>query len=68
MHNKRNPIKVNIEIELLTFKDGIGHVDKSRRAGHITEEIAHKLKNELANIYAERIAYLINQGRPKAND
>ena len=63
-----NLLKVNIEIELLQFKDGIGHIDKSRDAGHVTEEIAHKLKNELANIYAERIAYLINQGRPKAND
>ena len=61
------PLKANIEIELLQFKDGIGHIDKSHDAGHITGEIAHKLKNELASIYAERIVRLINEGR-QAND
>ena len=62
-----NSLKVNIEIELLQFKDGIGHIDKSQDAGHVTGEIARKLKNELASIYAERIIDLINQGR-QAND
>ena len=68
MNDKRNPLKVDIEIELLTFKDGIGHIDKSRRDGYITEKTAHQVKNELAHIYAERIVHLISQGRPKTHD
>ena len=68
MNNKHNPLKVDIEIELLQFKDGIGHIDKSREDGHITDEIAHKLKNELAHIYAKRIVHLIYQGRLETHD
>ena len=68
MNNKHNPLKVDIEIELLQFKDGIGHIHKSQRAGHITEEIAHQLKNKLAHIYAERIVHLISQGRLETHD
>jgi hypothetical protein len=56
-------LRVDIQIELLTFQDGIGHIDKSLRDGYITEGMAHKLKNQLARIYAERIATLVKRGR-----
>ena len=58
-----NQLVVDIHIELLNFKDGIGHIDKSLRKGHITEAIAHRLKNQLARIYAERIVALVKKRR-----
>ena len=54
-----NPIKPTIEIELLKFKDGIGHIDRSLAEDCVTEEQAHRQKNKLASIYAEHIARLI---------
>jgi hypothetical protein len=51
-----NPIKVTIEIELLKFKDGIRHIDKSLEEGTISRENAHRLKNKLAGVYAGCIA------------
>jgi len=56
-------LRVDIQIELLTFKDGIGHIDKSLRDGYITEGMAHRLKNQLARIYAERIVALVKKRR-----
>lgn len=70
MHTKHvpDPLKVEIEIELLKFKDSIRHVDKSQRARDISEEDAHRLRNALASVYARQIARLVAQGRPETDD
>ena len=62
-----NPIKVSIEIELLLFKDGVGHIAKSLSRGQITEDVAHRQRNRLAGIYAERIVQLIDERRSETN-
>ena len=54
-----NTIKITIQIELLKFKDGLRHIDKSLNAGHISENNAHCLKNGLAGVYAAHIAKLV---------
>jgi len=55
LHRPHNPIKPTIEIELLKFRDGIRHIDAcTMSAGEM-----HRLKNELAGIYADHIARLI---------
>ena len=62
-----NPIKVSIEIELLLFKDGVGHIAKSLSRGHITEDVAHRQRNKLAGIYADRIVQLIEERRAQTD-
>ena len=54
-----NPIKVTIEIELLKFKDGIRHIDKSLEERTISRENAHRLKNKLAGVCAAYIARIL---------
>jgi hypothetical protein len=56
-----NPIKVAIEIELLRFKDGIRHIDKSFEERTISREGAHRLKNKLAGVYAAYIARTLEE-------
>jgi hypothetical protein len=58
-----NPLKVEIEIELLKFKDSIRHIEKSLRRGHISEEDAHRLRNGLASVYATQITRLVDERR-----
>ena len=60
-HQMRNPIVATIQIELLKFKDGIGHIDRSLTEGYVTEEQAHRQKNKLAAIYAGHIARLVER-------
>jgi hypothetical protein len=56
-----NKIKITIQIELLKFKDGIRHIDKSAAAGHISQDDAHCLKNGLVGVYAAHIADLVEE-------
>lgn len=62
MRHVPNPLKVEIEIALLKFKDCIRHVDKSERKGDIGKEDAHRLRNGLASVYAREIAGLVERG------
>jgi hypothetical protein len=57
------PLKVEIEIELLKYKDSIRHIEKSLRRGHISQDGAHRLRNGLASVYAREIAGIAEQRR-----
>ena len=52
---RHNPARAAITVELLKFRDGIGHIDKC----HLPAEDAHRMKNGLAHIYAEHIATML---------
>ena len=56
---RHNPTRAAITVELLKFKDGIRHIDKSP----ITEDEAHHQKNELARFYAEHITTMLEEER-----
>jgi hypothetical protein len=57
-------LKVEIEIELLLFKDCIRSVERAERAGHLNKDDAHRLRNGLARVYAERIEIVVDERRP----
>jgi hypothetical protein len=67
MAHMNNPLRVEIEIELLKFKDSIRHIEKSLRRGHITEDDAHRLRNGLAGVHASQTTRLVRKGRTKTD-
>ena len=54
---RHNPTRAAITVELLKFRDGIGHIDKC----HLPAEDAHRMKNRLAYIYAEHMTTMLEQ-------
>ena len=60
----RRPIRVPIEIELLMFKDGIRSIERAERAGHLSADDAHRLRNGLARVYGEQIETIVDERRP----
>ena len=60
----RRPIGVPIELELLQFKGCIRSVERAERRGTLSKDDAHRLRNGLASVYAERIESVVDERRP----
>ena len=60
----RRPIRVPINVELLLFRDCLCSVERAERAGTLSQDDAHRLRNGLAGVYAERIETVVNDRRP----
>ena len=59
-----NPIRGDIELQLVLFKGCIRSVERAERRGHLTKDDAHRLRNGLARVYAERIDTIVDERRP----